>query len=211
MYTYPIERGDDVKCYYEPIETKLLDYRELIDSHGLVDLRNIIKKPVDFKWYEIYLNGYKLTKRTLDSLTATVFAVVNLQTIKNLEIYERNLNHDDEYILDYLDKTISSIDRDIYDWMIKYDKPKVDIVYPPIEDIIDDIIREEVDCDENFEYEDFGKYLINKFIKPFENQVNSEVKLFFGSMVNDSGDLELFPPKKLKKGIKLFINPAVYK
>lgn len=211
MYTYPIERGDDVKCYYEPIETKLLDYRELIDSHGLVDLRNIIKKPVDFKWYEIYLNGYKLTKRTLDSLTATVFAVVNLQTIKNLEIYERNLNHDDEYILDYLDKTISSIDRDIYDWMIKYDKPKVDIVYPPIEDIIDDIIREEVDCDENFEYEDFGKYLINKFIKPFENQVNSEVKLFFGSMVNDSGDLELFPHKKLKKGIKLFINPAVYK
>lgn len=211
LYTYPIERGDSVKCYYEPIETTLLDYQKLIDVHGIVDLRTIIKKPVDFKWYEIYLNGFKLTKKTLDDLTATAFAVVNLPTIKNLEIYERNLNHDDEYILDYLDKSIESIDRDIFDWMIKFEKPKVDTVYPPIEDIIDDIIREEVDCDEEFEFDDFQKYLLNKFIKPFEKQVNNEVKLFFGSLVNEKGDLELFPHNKLKKGLKFFINPAKYK
>lgn len=211
VYSYPIERGDNIKCYYEPIERKLLDYQQLIDAHGIVDLRTIIKKPVDFKWYEIYLNGFKLTKKTLDDLTATAFAVVNLQTIKNFEIYERNLNHDDEYILDYLDKSIESIDREIFDWMIKFEKPTVDTIYPPIEDIIDDIIREEVDSDEEFEFGDFQDYLINKFIKPFEKQVNEEVKLFFGSLVNENGDLPLFPHMKLKKGLNFFINPANYK
>ena len=95
--------------------------------------------------------------------------------------------------------------------MIKFEKPKVDTVYPPIEDIIDDIIREDVDCDEEFEFDDFQKYLLNKFIKPFEKQVNNEVKLFFGSLVNEKGDLELFPHNKLKKGLKFFINPAKYK
>lgn len=211
LYTYPIEFGDEIKCYYEPIERDLIDYQKLIDGNGIVDLRTIIKKPVDFKWYEIYLNGYKLTKRTLDSLTATAFAVVNLSTIKNLEVYERNLNHDDEYILDYLDKTIGSIDRDIFDWMIEFEKPTVDTIYPPIEDIIDDIIKDEVNCDEDFEFEDFQKYLVNKFIKPFEKQVNNEVKLFFSSLINDNGDLEIFPHTKLKKGLKFFINPGVYK
>lgn len=211
LYTYPIERGDVIKCYYEPIERKLLDYQALINSNGIVDLRSIVKKPVDFKWYEIYINGYKLTKKTLDELTATAFAIVNLKTTKNFEIYERNLNHDDEYILDYLDKTIGSIDREIFDSMNSTQKPSIDTIYPPIEDIIDDIIKEEVNSDDEFEFGDFQNYLINKFIKPFEKQVNDEVKLFFGTLVNDKGDLTLFPHMKLKKGLNFFINPADYK
>lgn len=211
QYPYPIKSGDNVNCFYEPIERKLLDYKKMIDANGIVDLRTLIKKPIDFKWYEFYMNGVKLTKKTLDNLTATAFAVVNLQTVKNLEIYERNLNHDDEYILDYLDKTINSIDRDIFDWMIKFEKPMVDTIYPPIEDILDDIIREEVNSENGFEFDDFKNYLFDRFIKPFENQVTSEVKTFFNTLVNADGNITLFPHMKLEKGLNLFINPSKYK
>ncbi len=62
-----------------------------IPSNGYIDLSNELDKPINSKWYDIYLNGLKLTERNIDKLSSRIFTLKNLKTLRNLVVYEKNI------------------------------------------------------------------------------------------------------------------------
>jgi hypothetical protein len=66
----------------------------------VIDLRKIINKPFDPRYYDIYLNGRRLSLNNVFSITPWQITLVNIHTIYNLEIFEKE--RDWEYFgLDY--------------------------------------------------------------------------------------------------------------
>jgi hypothetical protein len=53
--------GREDNIYDKQIDSDEEVYNRMIDYGHFVDLTNLITKPLDFKWYDIYMNGLKLT------------------------------------------------------------------------------------------------------------------------------------------------------
>lgn len=86
--------------YYEPGEEIMLDispyrytevyYKEELDPHNtIIDLRDYITKPFDVRYYEVYMNGRKLSINNVFAISPYQITLVNLKSIYNLEIFER--------------------------------------------------------------------------------------------------------------------------
>lgn len=74
-------------------------HKSFIPETGIVDLTGDIDKPLDFKWYDMYLNGNKLTEDTAEFIGSYVLRIKNLNTRRHLEIFEKNyenLNYPNE-------------------------------------------------------------------------------------------------------------------
>lgn len=86
--------------FYEPGEEIMLDispYRytevffkeELEPGETLIDLRDYITKPFDVRYYEVYMNGRKLSINNVFAISPYQITLVNLKSLYNLEIFER--------------------------------------------------------------------------------------------------------------------------
>lgn len=80
-----------------------------ISDNGYVDLTHKIDKPVDLRWHDIYLNGYKLYRDNIDMLTPYKFIVQGIPSLTNLAIYQRNLD------LDIFEVETDDVQDDIFD------------------------------------------------------------------------------------------------
>ena len=76
---------------------------DLNSGTATIDLRGKINKPFDIRYYDVYMNGRKLSLNNVFQVTPWQITLVNLHSIYNLEIYERE--RDWEYFgLDYTEK-----------------------------------------------------------------------------------------------------------
>ena len=86
--------------YYTPGEEIMLDispYRytevyyqeELTPKDTVIDLRGYITKPFDVRYYEVYMNGRKLSINNVFAISPYQITLVNLKSLYNLEIFER--------------------------------------------------------------------------------------------------------------------------
>lgn len=93
--------GDIIYIDITPYRYKELYYQDrLIEGNLLIDLREIIDKPFDIRYYDVYVNGRKLSLNNVFSITPWQITLVNLKSIYNLVIYERERDY--EYFgLDY--------------------------------------------------------------------------------------------------------------
>lgn len=93
--------GDIVYIDITPYRYKEIYYQdELKKGDLLIDLREIINKPFDIRYYDVYVNGRKLSLNNVFSITPWQLTLVNLKSIYNLVIYERERDY--EYFgLDY--------------------------------------------------------------------------------------------------------------
>lgn len=74
---------------------QILTYRQQsISDNGLVNLEGKISRPIDLKWYNIYLNGLKLNHTNIDILTPYTFIVKGVETVQVLSIYQKFLDED---------------------------------------------------------------------------------------------------------------------
>lgn len=103
MYYYPrirfldeMKKGDILYIDVSPYRYTQIYYQEDISpSNDIFDLKNIIKKPFDIKYYDVYLNGRKLSLNNIITIDPWTIKFLNLHSIYNLLIFEKE--RDDEY------------------------------------------------------------------------------------------------------------------
>jgi len=93
--------GDIIFIDITPYRYKEIYYQEeLTKNDTLIDLRSIINKPFDIRYYDVYINGRKLSLNNVFTITPWQITLVNLKSNYNLVIYERERDY--EYFgLDY--------------------------------------------------------------------------------------------------------------
>jgi hypothetical protein len=73
-----------------PYMMKQVCYLEKIPTDKAINLKGLIDKPFDFKWYDIYLNGKKLVKKDVEIITANIIKILKTDSIHSLEIIENS-------------------------------------------------------------------------------------------------------------------------
>lgn len=93
--------GDIVYIDITPYRyTQIYHKNNISKKDTLIDLRSIINKPFDIRYYDVYMNGRKLSLNNVFSITPWEITLVNLKSNYNLDIYEKE--RDWEYFgLDY--------------------------------------------------------------------------------------------------------------
>ena len=198
------ERGDIVAFEYTPLKLNQILFRKEIPPNGLIDLKGIIKKPFDLRWYEVYLNGIRVNRNMIEVLTATkirfkpeaVIRVLDdyfagddyeygLKTTLNLEILERDFNQDDVFVLPLSETFSDKIYNDVkHHWD--------DVVIPNEEyDICEDQWHE---VDIEFTY--FIYLHKSMFINPNINQLTPQIKKFFPTLLDDTERVLLIDPTR---------------
>ena len=89
-----LQAGDVVTLDRVPGNYRTVLYKERIGENGYIDLDGEIPLPLNFKWYDIYLNGIRLNRNTVDFVSPTKMYIHDVPTRRNLLIVERN--HDDD-------------------------------------------------------------------------------------------------------------------
>ena len=82
-----------VECM--PYMMKQVCYLPKIPGNKVVNLKGLIDKPFDFKWYDIYLNGRKLVKKDVEIISANLIRILKTDSLQGLEIVENS--RDKEY------------------------------------------------------------------------------------------------------------------
>ena len=159
---------------------KQIYFNKYIPANGIIDLTEILNKPLNYSYHEFFLNGRKLQNDQIEFLSSTVVRIKDVTTRWNLEILEKEFINDT-----YIRKGIfkNSITNKIYN---------------DIKDKIEDLIIEETEEDAfeyltelDLEHADF----LEKYVIPF-NDVGiidclvdrdiSKVELNFPNMIEDN-------------------------
>jgi hypothetical protein len=99
-----------VECM--PYMMKQVCYLENIPRDKVIDLRGLIDKPFDFKWYDIYINGRKLVRKEVEIISANMIRILKTDSLHGLEIIENS--RDKEYFGGFENGLYDILD-DIYD------------------------------------------------------------------------------------------------
>lgn len=156
------DANDTIYFDITPFRYKMIYYKEEIDPTQLMlDLREVITKPFDWRYYDVYMNGRRLSMNNLFSITPWEIAMVNLNSYYNFAIYEKERDWE-YYGLNYKEPIYFFTPDDLFekDWVTEDEKRQL------IEDIInatkDD--RLNIHPNENWEikqnWEDTRQYVL---------------------------------------------------
>ena len=121
------EVGDTIYFDITPFRYKLTYYQEELEpQQTLIDLKEIITKPFDWRYYDVYLNGRRLSMNNLFSIMPWAMTMVNLKSIYNLAIYEKERDWE-YYGLNYKEHIYFFTPEDLFanDWVSEEEKNKV--------------------------------------------------------------------------------------
>ena len=92
-YIYFLDRynkGDEIVIDFTPYRYKEICHIENIEAETtLIDLSEYVDKPIDIRYYDVYLNGRKLSINNVFPVSPYQMTLVNLHSIYNLDIYEK--------------------------------------------------------------------------------------------------------------------------
>ena len=135
-----VQIGDKYIVEYTPTKYRQIFYQEIIPQNGFVDMKGFITKPFDLKWYDAYLNGYRLNKNNIDILSPTKIFVKNVITLKNFTVFERVI--EDELLP--MGPNPVSVSDTLWD-NIPTIGTSMTAIRPVINDILDDMITDLID------------------------------------------------------------------
>ncbi len=113
-----------------PYMMKQVCYLKSIPNDRVINLKGLIDKPFDFKWYDIYLNGRKLVRRDVEIISANLIKILKSESLQSLEIIENF--RDKEYFGNFDDGVY-----DIIDELFENDKLFADNVNNSVKDLYD--------------------------------------------------------------------------
>lgn len=150
-------------------------FSKTIDEKGYVDLTGFINKPIDARWYDIYVNGRKIRNDQMEIISPTKFFLKNVDNRINLDIYEKDrdmeyFNIENGVIMDDVLNNVSGLFELIYDEHEKILNKREDILNVIIPDIEIDLV--------NF----FNMFMIRMFINPDLNQITNEMRRIFPNL-----------------------------
>ena len=188
LYIYQMKEPGDVytiECL--PYKFKEVVFIREIPENGFIDLTGKIDKPLDLKWYDIFINGNKLNRDQIEIISPTKVFIKNVNSNMNLSIFE--LDRDKEYF--GFDNSSTIIDK-IWDIDEEF-RENVDNAIPDIEITEDDIINQEI-ARQTIQIQEFwDSFLMHfGFINPDECQIPEGVKDEFDTLF--TGDVCLLDP-----------------
>jgi hypothetical protein len=194
--------NDHVMVEIMPYMMHQVCYMEKIPDDEVIDLRGLIDKPFDFKWYDIYINGRKLVKKDVEIISANRIKILKSNSLQWLEIIENS--RDKEYfgykpLYDFMD-VLFDIDREFADKvnssidnMFDLEDPVIDNPIPMLDYILRDV---------------FDNLLVKKFglINPDENQIDLYNIKYYPEFLSEDKCFEINPDYG-KGGLHIMINP----
>ena len=227
-----MEKEDIIFIDITPYRYTQIYYQESIsEGETLIDLKNVINKPFDVRYYDVYMNGRKLSTNNVFAISPWEITLVNLKSTHNLVIFEKERDFEYfglDYNLDLYHYTIEDLFKsnfmtdDIRNKMIKdiidEMKDKRLNIYPNTDDetILDFEDEEEIYALFNifYHYELIPKTYVNPDRLQFSNDVISLVyndiyKAYLRSPYNDSNT---FIEKNRRAGYPnaLMLDPDLY-
>lgn len=196
---YHIEFNPDI--YYTAY------YSQEISTDGFVDFGGKLNKPFDLKWFDVYLNGFRLNKNNFQVLTPRYAIIKNVNSISHLTIVEKNWLDD---VFKFETTNENPIPPEIIldsctdDELFNNDEELRDTIFDSISDIIvDDTIDELLPglivdtSDEIAKVLDLVfKYLINVdlFINPDLTMEKKELPYQLSKVIEAEGNIvRIFP------------------
>lgn len=89
QYFQRIEAGHEIAVDLTPYRNRLVYYKEELSS-DIVDLKGYINKPFDNQYYDVYLNGRRLSRNNIFPFSPYSFKLAGTHSIYNLEVYEKD-------------------------------------------------------------------------------------------------------------------------
>lgn len=144
-YLYPrivfydeYHQGDIIFVDITPYRYTQIYYNEELSDPTLIDLKGIINKPFDIRYYDVYLNGRRLSLNNVMTIDPWSISLVNLKSVYHLLIFEKE--RDWEYFgLDYTNRIYYFSVEDLINKPFVTDEER--------DKIIDRIIEEQKDDD----------------------------------------------------------------
>lgn len=170
--------------YYDNLFIRTID-----NPKGFLDLTGKIDKPLDLKWYDMYLNGQKLNKSNIEIISPTKMFIKNVSSLKNFLL--QDINRDEE-VLKLSD--VYCIDDWTFD-NINEIRENVLNSMSDIQDTAEDILRDLVEYCVSDDYTFFIYFMKYTFIDPNMNQITRTHRLSFPNLFKCDGILKLDPNK----------------
>lgn len=172
LYIYQMKSPGDVytiECL--PYKAKEVVYIQQIPENGFVDLNGKIDKPLDLKWYDMFINGNKINRDQIEILSPTKMIIHGVNSNMNLSIFE--LDRDNEYF--GFDNSSTIIDK-IWDIDEEF-RNNVDESIEDI-DVTEDDILNEVISKVTVQLQEFWDcyFRFLGFVNPDEYQIHEDVK-----------------------------------
>lgn len=227
-----LEKGDDIFIDITPYRyTQIYFQEELKEGQTLIDLRKIINKPFDIRYYDVYLNGRKLSTNNVFAISPWEITLVNIKSNYNLIIFEKERDFEYfglDYNFDIYHYTISDLlssdfiteelrNKTIRDIIDKLKDERLNI-HPNTndEEILDFTDEEEIYAlfDIFYHYELIPKTYVNPDRLQFNNEIisliyNDIYSAYLRSPYNDS---KTFIEKNRRSGYTnvLMLDPDIY-
>lgn len=83
------DEGDEIILDYTPNEYDLVLDLDVMPENNIIYLHGIIDIPFDLQWYDLYVNGKRMTKRNIEKLSPYLLQIKNVESIRNVTIYSR--------------------------------------------------------------------------------------------------------------------------
>lgn len=131
------KRGDQLVIDHVPANFRVIYYQEEIEPDGYVDLDGKIHLPVSLRWYDIYLNGIRLSPKNIKIISPTRFFIQGVSSLRNLVIVDRDRDDDVFFLQPHIVTDFDDDDRnntlidDLFDQTDIRDKIGGDL--PPID------------------------------------------------------------------------------
>jgi hypothetical protein len=174
-----------------PYMMKQVCYLKNIPRDKVINLKGLIDKPFDFKWYDIYINGRKLVKKDVEIISANLIRLLKTDSLKNLEIIENS--RDKEYFGGFENGVYDILD-DIYEQDKDFSNNLNDAVANDgnINDTEDNIINTPVSA-LDFIIRAFYDFLVSSFgfINPDELQLTRKTIKRFSMLIDENEPFKL--------------------
>lgn len=195
QFHIPILVNDDmrIKVCYIGYDERIIYHKDNLDPRGLVSIHGRTSRPFSFKYHDVYLDGFRLTKYDIEMISPYTFiikAIHKYGTNRVIEIYEKchpddkfvkfDYNEESEYIMDKLINT----QRDFYD-----------IIYESLEACTIDERLRFIDDYRDHWYDFFMYWVPYNFIEPNERR---DLEAFFHLMSLPQGRVLLDPNERVK-------------
>lgn len=190
--------GDILYLDITPYRYTEVFYKEKISEDELIiDLKGYINKPFDIRYFDVYMNGRKLSLNNVMSLDPWSFTLVNLKSYHNLTIYERDRDYE-FFGLDYNKSIYYFSLEDLMKKNFLSIDDKKELIKTIIDNSKDDRLNIYPNTDEEVpqDYTDLRNYIImymfyedelipKRYVNPDELQFNKSVMHSDFQLVDD--------------------------
>jgi len=97
MYAREKKIGDTFIIECVPYKMKEVYYDRFIEPNKIINLYGEIDKPMNLKWYDVYLNGRKLTKQNIEIISPCKFILRNVSADQHLAIVQNDRDENEWY------------------------------------------------------------------------------------------------------------------